>query len=734
MSGPSAPLIHHTQTLSIAGDTQQAKTLTLPTEQPLAVKNVHISADKATMQVQLQGQWRTLEVPLQSAPKGPLPLTIEQGTVQLNAQGQLQLTPSKTLLPLSSAQDIMRLLGAALTNGQGQVVSPTRLALTVQLTDKAALSIPALNASLHLNKSSAEIINAQPSPTSLIVQLVKGKIQAHLPLSGGSQLPLPMSQQKLVAMLLKTPMNLQLLPRPDGKHAQLNLVGGQANKAILTLPINRTVSAQLPTQGLTTSLGGAPTSPALQLKLQLPRIDLHVARPQVIVGSQSTATASSATQQLGDRPVTDNKANTSLWQHAKQQLQSWQQGRSAPSINSLASAQQLLQSTAKPLLSTVLLDTPKRLEPVSLSAFNGAARHNAMGQPLSPGVEVSALLNTLRNQSPLLALTAQMQHTVKATLVSGAARETVSGAQQVLSLPLSKALMAPLIKPYTAQHSLTHHLANLDTLVQNAPKELQQLVNQAFSKMVGPHTPAANTVNQLQAQLQPWSQPVSQYRASVTAQIDTLLLSLLGAQSLQQLPSTMATHSQSALMPLVNLLLAQTPQAPASAAEQILQQLQSAGAQALGGDLAAIKQSMTPQSSAPQLTTQQDSNPLVQLFLPMRLPPEAGQTQLSIGRYKEKSQQGKGEDVWFVRMQFDYPKLGELSVQAHLCKQTLNCELRASSQALHHLANEHSETLRRKLQSHGLGVAPIKVEQVSEQQVQQWRQFYRRHSIVNLKV
>ena len=196
----------------------------------------------------------------------------------------------------------------------------------------------------------------------------------------------------------------------------------------------------------------------------------------------------------------------------------------------------------------------------------------------------------------------------------------------------------------------------------------------------------------------------------------------------------MATHSQSALMPLINLLLAQTPQAPASAAEQILQQLQSAGAQALSGDLAAIKQSMTPQSSAPQLTTQQDSNPLVQLFLPMRLPPEAGQTQLSIGRYKEKSQQGKGEDVWFVRMQFDYPKLGELSVQAHLCKQTLNCELRASSQALHHLANEHSETLRRKLQSHGLGVAPIKVEQVSEQQVQQWRQFYRRHSIVNLKV
>ncbi|TMN94210.1 hypothetical protein, partial [Pseudoalteromonas sp. S407] len=187
-----------------------------------------------------------------------------------------------------------------------------------------------------------------------------------------------------------------------------------------------------PTQGLTTSLGVAPTSPALQLKLQLPRIDLHVARPQVIVDTQSTATTSSVTQQLGDRPVTDNKASTSLWQHAKQQLQSWQQGRSAPSINSLASAQQLLQSTAKPLLSTVLFDTPKKLEPVSLSAFNGTARHNAMAQPLSPSVEVSALLNTLRNQSPLLALTAQMQHTVKATLVSGAATETVSGAQQVL--------------------------------------------------------------------------------------------------------------------------------------------------------------------------------------------------------------------------------------------------------------------------------------------------------------
>ena len=71
-------------------------------------------------------------------------------------------------------------------------------------------------------------------------------------------------------------------------------------------------------------------------------------------------------------------------------------------------------------------------------------------------------------------------------------------------------------------------------------------------------------------------------------------------------------------------------------ADKLLEQLQQTQIQELAPELLQVKNTL----SQVQVTTpnqQSDTNPLAQFLFPMKLPPEAGQTEITLGQYKKAS-------------------------------------------------------------------------------------------------
>ncbi|MEO2281082.1 flagellar hook-length control protein FliK [Pseudoalteromonas pernae] len=839
MSGPFAPLNNLSIQLQIAGSSgQNQQSIELPVERPIAARNIHIQAQQLSMEVNIQGRWQSVSVPLKSPQSALIGLEIDAANLQIKADGSVSIKPAPINLPLDKAQQLMTLL-ASVTGQQSALKTPSNpVQLEAKLQGAQTISLAQLSASFHIDKGTAQLLKNASQLVALELSVQQGKLISQLLLSNGARIPAPLTTDKLSQALVKASPALQIAVPPSQPQADISLTKEQGAVAalmkILSVPLTRSQFALL---------AGPPTPANLQvgtqgqLQLQVPpvAINLKTALDTKAAGSltllsgtkanspqaapvapnqpfntkvlTNTVTANQLLQPQEGSQTTSSQSN-SLWQRAQQHLQIWQtslankSGSFSSQSLPLSTSQLLLKSPASALLSPLLqisLARPtthimgdKMILPSQVSQLLALKNQLAASEPsmsqsaalttkvqlspaqtraLTPQHAATALLDAIptaiKTKAPLLALIVQMQNVLKGTvvptkvasmapnqsapllnsplLITASEAKTLSPnlltlptninsslSQALTPLPLTARLMAPLIKQFAPAQQLSQHISNLDKALNNAPVELKNMVNQAFSRMMNVAMPAPMMSAQVMAHLQPQSLSAGQYQMSFVGQIDALVSTLASSAIISAQPQFSQSAANTALMPLINLLLGQSPTAPA--ADTLMQQLQSPAAQALLADLNFLQQSMSPQASAQQALSQQDSNPLVQLFLPMRLPPDVGQTHLALGRYKQKNNKGEYQDVWFVRMQFDYAKLGELSVQAHLCKQTLNCELRANTSQLANLAKQHSDDLRRNLQQHGLGVAQIKVEKVSEQQAQQWQKFYKRHSIVNLKV
>ncbi len=839
MSGPFAPLNNLSIQLQIAGSSgQNQQSIELPVERPIAARNIHIQAQQLSMEVNIQGRWQSVSVPLKSPQSALIGLEIDAANLQIKADGSVSIKPAPINLPLDKAQQLMTLL-ASVTGQQSALKTPSNpVQLEAKLQGAQTISLAQLSASFHIDKGTAQLLKNASQLVALELSVQQGKLISQLLLSNGARIPAPLTTDKLSQALVKASPALQIAVPPSQLQADISLTKEQGGVAalmkILSVPLTRSQFALL---------AGPPTPANLQvgtqgqLQLQVPpvAINLKTALDTKAAGSltllsgtkanspqaapvapnqpfntkvlTNTVTANQLLQPQEGSQTTSSQSN-SLWQRAQQHLQIWQtslankSGSFSSQSLPLSTSQLLLKSPASALLSPLLqisLARPtthimgdKMILPSQVSQLLALKNQLAVSEPsmsqsaalttkvqlssaqtrvLTPQHAATALLDAIptaiKTKAPLLALIVQMQNVLKGTVVptkvasmapnqsapilnspllsTASEAKTLSPnlltlptninsslSQALTPLPLTARLMAPLIKQFAPAQQLSQHISNLDKALNNAPVELKNMVNQAFSRMMNVAMPAPMMSAQVMAHLQPQSLSAEQYQMSFAGQIDALVSTLASSAIISAQPQFSQSAANTALMPLINLLLGQSPTAPA--ADTLMQQLQSPAAQALLADLNFLQQSMSPQASAQQALSQQDSNPLVQLFLPMRLPPDVGQTHLALGRYKQKNNKGEYQDVWFVRMQFDYAKLGELSVQAHLCKQTLNCELRANTSQLANLAKQHSDDLRRNLQQHGLGVAQIKVEKVSEQQAQQWQKFYKRHSIVNLKV
>ena len=275
---------------------------------------------------------------------------------------------------------------------------------------------------------------------------------------------------------------------------------------------------------------------------------------------------------------------------------------------------------------------------------------------------------------------------------------------------------------------LSEKLVALSEQSTSSSVDLNRLVNQAFSRMISSQNIHPATIErELLSILRPASLTPQNQQASFNQGLEQLAVTALAAPIINQAPTNLSFNNQTGLDALLQVLV---PNFKAVNGSKLLEQLQQPNLQALAGELSQVKNTLTQVQTTP-INQQQDSNPLAQFFLPMKLPAEAGQTEISLGQYKKPSKNKlESKNVWFVRLNFDYAQLGKLQVTAEVMDTAVDCQLLASSQEVTALAHPHLETLRHKLASHGLNVGELNLQQGTPSN----QAFYKSHAIINIKV
>ncbi|WP_024606200.1 MULTISPECIES: flagellar hook-length control protein FliK [unclassified Pseudoalteromonas] len=259
--------------------------------------------------------------------------------------------------------------------------------------------------------------------------------------------------------------------------------------------------------------------------------------------------------------------------------------------------------------------------------------------------------------------------------------------------------------------------------------DLTRLINQAFNRMVSSNNINPATIQrEILATLQPTQLAGDMLQSSFTKGLEQVAVSILAAPLISQSVTPISFNNQTGLDALLQVLIPTFKMGNTGA--KMLEQLQQAQVQALASEIVHVKNTLT-QVSVSTPNQQSDTNPLAQFLLPMRLPPEAAQTEITLGQYKKPSA-GKLEDknVWFVRLNFDYAQLGQLQITAELMDKALDCQLLASSQEVSAIAHPHLDNLRSKLAKHGLQVGELNLRRGDANN----QAFYKSHAIINIKV
>ena len=315
---------------------------------------------------------------------------------------------------------------------------------------------------------------------------------------------------------------------------------------------------------------------------------------------------------------------------------------------------------------------------------------------------------------------------------------TIASPSQMLQ-PIEAKILTPLLKlppSHDSTHTLTEEkislssqIADIQVKATKQTPDLNALVNQAFNRMVSSSNVSPTAVQrEILATLQPHSLTNDTLQSSFTKGLEQLAVSILAAPIINQSVTPITFDSKTGIDALLQVLMPTFKAGKASS--KILEQLQQSQVQALAGELTQVKNTLT-QVSVSTPNQQPESNPLAQFLLPMKLPPEAAQTEITLGQYKKPSADKlEPKNVWFVRLNFDYADLGQLQITAELMDKSLDCQLLASSQEVSAIAHPHLDNLRSKLAKHGLQVAELNLKRGEATHAA----FYKSHAIINIKV
>ena len=352
-----------------------------------------------------------------------------------------------------------------------------------------------------------------------------------------------------------------------------------------------------------------------------------------------------------------------------------------------------------------------------------------------------ATLPTLKATSPATQQTLAISSTPASnTLFSGVFSNTttIASPSQMLQ-PIEAKILTPLLKlppSHNSTHKLTEEkislssqIADIQVKATKQTPDLNALVNQAFNRMVSSSNVSPTAVQrEILATLQPHSLTHDTLQSSFTKGLEQLAVSILAAPIINQSVTPITFDSKTGIDALLQVLMPTFKAGKASS--KILEQLQQSQVQALAGELTQVKNTLT-QVSVSTPNQQPESNPLAQFLLPMKLPPEAAQTEITLGQYKKPSADKlEPKNVWFVRLNFDYADLGQLQITAELMDKSLDCQLLASSQEVSAIAHPHLDNLRSKLAKHGLQVAELNLKRGEATHAA----FYKSHAIINIKV
>jgi uncharacterized protein (DUF3820 family) len=265
---------------------------------------------------------------------------------------------------------------------------------------------------------------------------------------------------------------------------------------------------------------------------------------------------------------------------------------------------------------------------------------------------------------------------------------------------------------------------------------MTKLVHQAFSRMIDSTNISTNLVSAELASLLPNTSANTHTVPSIAAHsftqaLDKLLVTLLAAPKALNTPNLPEGITQE--QRLTALLETLLPNSKNINAKQLVPHLQQTNASLLA-ELGQVQSNLanSVQLAPPsQQKVDSETQLLLNLLMPMKVPPECKQTELQIGKYKKPAKAKMPEKtVWFVRLNFDYAHLGKLSAQAELMDKAVNCQIIGNSTQVCELAAPHLDALRRKLSGHGLQVNEI----VLTEDINETHTFYEQHAIVNIKV
>ncbi|ATC85768.1 MULTISPECIES: flagellar hook-length control protein FliK [Pseudoalteromonas] len=416
------------------------------------------------------------------------------------------------------------------------------------------------------------------------------------------------------------------------------------------------------------------------------------------------------------------KGSVSVWQSPSNTATTYTPITSNITQNEVASAKpsnlNASQLSARSISTNSKVDT--LIKPTSEVATKGQTTSSV--QPVINGnnqnsVNPASIKNMLPLAEPLsnIASRSQMLQPIEAKLLS-----------TLLKLPDTT---IPTDRVAGNKQLLSSQITDITNRATKDTPDLTRLINQAFNRMVSSNNINPATIQrEVLATLQPSQLTGDILQSSFTKGLEQVAVSILAAPIISQSVTPISFNNQTGLDALLQVLIPTFKTGNAGA--KILEQLQQAQVQALASEIVQVKNTLT-QVSVSTPNQQPDTNPLAQFLLPMKLPPEAAQTEITLGQYKKPSADKlEDKNVWFVRLNFDYAQIGQLQITAELMDKALDCQLLASSQEVSAIAHPHLDNLRSKLAKHGLQVGELNLKRGDTNN----QAFYKSHAIINIKV
>ena len=700
MNTPTQITLSNSLVNNLTSNAPKHNLTSLPGEM-LAAKNIQFSKESITLDVLINKHWQTLRLGITTAPKNLD--KIASASIQLSNEGKsLAITPNNTRLTLNQPVQLQQFLNYINT---GSELQNNPMPAQVVLTPTPKLVIEKLNASIAINKEVAQLLAAEQPLKIIISTNNKGAQLDVINRFAESVHTQPITQAKLASLLAQNLPNAQLQATPKFAiltHAQqagsfkLNINNNQLNQLSHTVT-NVNLSSQANKLLIQTNINS--TTVILKNSFTKPF-------NQLISAQQSSVSTSNLNNPTSPLIAANNSP-----------IDSWLKSSFGELKTRISDAVKYFEN--KPFAAI-------NQTPTGINKLNVTEQLNQQPNQLPPLVQLTQLI---KSSVSLWQLPTSM---LFATTSNG----KLSSQNQLH--PLEAKLLAPLLNQLSAASAintpnntplLSSKIADIAQQLSQQPADLTRLVNQAFNRMVSSNNLHPTAIQrEILATLQPTQLTNDTLQSSFSKGLEQLAVSILAAPIISQTTTPISINNQTGLDALLQVLLPTFKTGNSGA--KLLEQLQQSQVQALAGELTQVKNTLGQVNVTPanQLA---DSNPLVNFLLPMKLPPEAAQTEITLGQYKKPSGDKLAEkNVWFVRLNFDYAQLGQLQITAELMDKALDCQLFASSQEVTAMAHPHLDNLRSKLAKHGLQVGDLTLKQGDASH----QAFYKSHAIINIKV